>query len=108
MCEAASLLLAVSFLQASPNLVIRVSDGAVDVEARSVRVGDLLDRVAEKTGMKVIYDGHRPSDLVTVSLKHRTQLEAVLAILQGLNVNYALTTDVTQRRITTLIVTGPG
>jgi hypothetical protein len=92
-------------LASAPPIVVRVEDdGLLDVETKAAPVADVLDRLAERTGMRVTYDGVRPQALVTLDIHRRSQAEVVRRTLEGLGLSYALATDESGRRVTTLIV----
>ena len=100
-----SLLLAASL--AAADVVIRVAGGEVDVRANAAPLADVLDDLARKTGMEVVYEGSPPRQRVTLALEGRSPAEAVLGILEGQGLNYALVADVTGTQVQTLIVAGP-
>jgi len=100
-----SLLLAGSL--AAAEVVIRVADDEVDVRATAAPLADVLDDLARKTGMEVVYEGSPPRHRVTLALEGRSPTEAVLGILEGQGLNYALIADVTGTQVQTLIVAGP-
>ena len=87
-------------------VAVRVSGGHVELTATAAPLAEVLDRLARQTGMKVVYEGPAPRQLVTVSLKGRTPAEAVLSVLEGLGVNFALVADPTGARVQTLVVAG--
>lgn len=88
---------------------VRVNGGLVDMVAIAAPLQDVLARLAQQTGMKVVYDGTLPRPLITVTLPQRTPAESVLALLEGLGLNYALRTDVSGTKVDTLILSGaPG
>ena len=91
---------------ASAEVAVRVSAGRVDLTATAAPVADVLDRLARQTGMKVVYEGPAPRQLVTVSLHGRTPAETVLAIFEGLGLNYAMVADPTGAAVQTLMVAG--
>ena len=63
---------------------------------------DVLDRLAKQTGMKIVYEGPAPRQLITLSLVGRSAPEAVTAILEGQGLNYALILDATATRVENL------
>ena len=83
---------------------VRANGALVDVVAVAAPVQEVLARLAQQTGMKVVYDGPPPRALVTVTLPQRTPAEAVLALFEGLGLNYALRTDRSGTKVDTLIV----
>ena len=85
---------------------VREEQGRVDVAATAAPLFEVLDRLARQTGMKVVYEGPAPRQLVTLSLAGRSPAEAVASILEGQGLNYALILDVTATRVEKLLVTG--
>jgi len=101
--------LALAALAAAPamaEVAVRVSGGHVDLTATAAPLADVLDRLARQTGMKVVYEGAAPRQLVTLSLHGRTPTETVLAVFEGLGVNFALVADPSGSRVHTLMVAG--
>ncbi len=83
---------------------VRPNGGRVDVIATAAPLQDVLARLSQQTGMKVVYDGAPPRTLVTVSLPQRTPVEAVLSLFEGLGLNYALSTDKSGTKVDMLII----
>ena len=83
--------------------VRRVGD-KLDVKATAAPVSEVLDRIARETGMKVTYDGPPPRARVSVTLTGVTPAHAVLAVLEGQGLNYALRMDPRAVRIETLLM----
>jgi hypothetical protein len=80
----------------------------VEVRATAAPVAEVLDKLAHATGMKVVYEGAPPRQLLTAVVADRTPAEAVLALLEGLGLNYALVMDAGGRRVETLLMTSGG
>jgi hypothetical protein len=78
------------------------------VHATAAPLTEVLDRVARQTGMKVVYDGPQPRARVRLDLPPLTPVQAVLAILEGQGLNYALRMDATGTRIDTLLLVAGG
>jgi hypothetical protein len=91
---------------ATAEVAVRVSGGHVDLTATAAPLADVLDRLARQTGMKVVYEGPAPRQLVTLSLHGRTPTETVLSVLEGLGVNFALMADPSGAHVQTLVVAG--
>lgn len=85
---------------------VRVTDGRVDLSATAAPMAEVLDRLSKQTGMKVVYEGPAPRQLVTVSLHGRSPTEAVLGLLEGQGLNYILIGDASGDRVQTLMMAG--
>src|SRR5687768_12723182 len=91
-------------LPAAAEVNVAVNDGRVDLSARSAPLSDVLDRLARQTAMQVTYEGAPPRNLVTAALQSATPVQAVLSVLEGLGLNYALQLDRTGRQVRTLLL----
>lgn len=80
----------------------------LDVTAAQAPVSEVLDGLARKTRMKVVYEGPVPRTPVTVELRGRTPAQAVLGVLEGLGLNYVLMLDVSGTEVETLMIVGAG
>ncbi len=78
----------------------------VDLSATAAPLAEVLDRLGRQVGMKVVYEGPTPRQLVTVTLKDRTPAETVLSLLEGQGINYALLADESGAGVKTLLVAG--
>lgn len=87
----------------SAGVEVRLTGERVDVKA-AAPLAEVLDALAAPLRMKVVYEGPRPRLTVGVSLQGRTPVEAVMGILEGLGINYALTLDASGSRVTTLLI----
>jgi hypothetical protein len=105
---AASLLLvlACGSAPASAEVAVRVDAGHVDLTATAAPLADVLDRLSRQTGMKIVYEGPAPRQLVTLTIRGRTPAETVLAVFEGLGINYAMLGDATGAGVQTLVVAG--
>lgn len=86
---------------------IHATGGRVDVRATAAPLTEVLDRLSKQIGMKVVFEGPHERQLVTATLLGRTPAEAVLGILDGLGLNYALSMDPTGNQVQTLLISGP-
>ncbi len=85
-------------------VTITLAQGRVSLAATTTPVSDVLDQLARKTGMKVIYDGAPPRLLVSPRVERESATQAVLAVLEGLGLSYVLITDASANRVDTLFV----
>jgi hypothetical protein len=81
------------------------SAGLMSIRAANVPLREILDRVEDKTGMKTIYDGAPPAQLVTVTLADLTPAAAIVQLLEGRGVRFAMATDRVGARVVTLLLT---
>lgn len=91
---------------ASAEVKVHLDAGRVDLAATAAPLSEVLDRLGRQTGMKVLYEGAAPRTPVTITLRGRTPAETVLAVLEGLGVNYALIGDGTGSGVSTLVIAG--
>jgi hypothetical protein len=91
-------------LPAAAEVQVAVNGGRVDLSARSAPLSDVLDRLARQTAMQVTYEGAPPRNLVTAALQSATPVQAVLSVLEGLGLNYALQLDRTGQHVRTLLL----
>lgn len=101
---ALALLLSPALLQAG--VEVRRNGDGLDVSAVSAPVSEVLDGIARETKMKVVYEGGTPRTPVTVTLRSRTPEQAVVGVLEGLGLNFALVLDSTGTRVDTLMMVG--
>ena len=78
----------------------------VELTARAAPLSEVLERLGRQIGMKVVYEGASPRQLVTLSLQGRSPAETVLGLLEGQGLNFALVSDKTGTRVETLLVAG--
>jgi hypothetical protein len=98
----ALLLLAVG--PATAEVDVRSAGGRVDLRVSAAPLSDVLDRLSRETGTMVVYEGPPPRQLVSVSLQRRTPVEAVLSLLEGTGLSFALRTDPNGTGCHTLII----
>jgi hypothetical protein len=85
---------------------VRVAGQSVDVQASNAPISEVLDRLSRQTQMKVVYEGAPPRQMISLDLRGRTPVEAVVAALEGQGVNYAMAMDDTGTQVRTLLVSG--
>ncbi len=103
------LTLALLLLAAGPagaEVTVTTDGETISLRAVAAPLGTVLDQLARKTGMKVVYEGGAPRQPVTLTVEGRTATEAVLAVLEGQGVNFGLRADESGKRVVSLIVAG--
>jgi hypothetical protein len=98
--------LAILLLLAEPASRIKVDVAAekVTIDAAAAPMADILDRLAEHTGMKIVYDGPRPRERVSVKIEAPSVAAAVASLLEGHDISSALTFAPNGRDVATLII----
>jgi hypothetical protein len=89
---------------AAAEVIVAVTDGRVDLTAQAAPLSEVLDRLARQTRMELTYDGAPPRNLVTVVLQAATPAQAVISVMEGLGVNYALQLDRSGREVKSLLL----
>ena len=102
--SAALVVLACSPLAA--DVEVQMAGDRVSLRAVSAPVAEVLERLARTTGMRVVYDGPVPRQSLTTTLEAREPAEAVLSLLEGLGLNYALVMDPSGMRVDQLLILG--
>jgi len=88
------------------DLDVQAKNGLLTLRVRAVPLTDVLQSVSRQTGLKVVYEGPRPSHLITANIEAMPEVEALSRLLEGLGVNYAYHADTSGRRVEMLIVSG--
>lgn len=83
---------------------VRVAGDRVDVVAQNAPISEVLENLSRQTHIKLVYEGSPPRQLVSVDIKDRTPAEAVLAVLDGQGLAYAVALDRSGTRVQTLLM----
>jgi hypothetical protein len=83
---------------------VKLREGRMAIEATNASVADVLDHISKHTGMKVIYDGAPPTQNIKVSLTERSPADAVLGVLEGRGLSFAVIMNPAGTQIQTLLV----
>jgi len=84
--------------------VTETPGGGLKVTARGEALSSVIERVAQKLGTKVEYEGQPPSDRVFVDLSSANPTDAILRLLDGQKISYAAQFDRTGRHIQRLLL----
>jgi hypothetical protein len=101
-----------AFLLAAPTLgyaavEVQLRAGKIDVKTSGAPLAEVLDRMERTIGFKVEREGSPPNPFVpALEIRDRTPIEALLAVLEGLGLNYALSLDASGLRIEKLLLIG--
>jgi hypothetical protein len=89
---------------ASAQVVVNPASGRVSIRASGQTVASLLDQLARQTGMTVEYEKAPPRQSVSLTVDDRTPAQAIVALLDGLNIPYALSLTADGSKVQTLVL----
>jgi hypothetical protein len=95
-------------VSAQSELEIQVRGSSVDIRARRVPLQQVLDALSQKTGMKIVYDTEPPQEIVTFDLSNLSVNRALMEVLQGHGLTYAVSMDPSGLKVDTLLLTHGG
>ncbi len=88
---------------------VQVRAGKVDLKTSGAPLSEVLERLERAAGFKVEREGSPPNPLVpALELNDRTPAQAVLTVLEGLGLNYALSLDDSGAQVEKLLLIGAG
>jgi hypothetical protein len=87
---------------------IELRGTTVDIRVRQVPLQQVLDQLAQKTGMKIVYDTEPPQDQVSMELTGIGVPAAVTELLRGHGLHYVTMMDRSGQRVETLLLTHGG
>jgi hypothetical protein len=102
---AVSILLAGSAAPLSAGIEVTQAAGRISIRADRAAVSEVLERVSERTAMRVVYDGDPPPLMLTLTLTNLTPVDAVAGLLEGLAVKYAMVLDESGTQVRVLLIT---
>jgi hypothetical protein len=83
---------------------VKLHGGLVSIHANNAPLPEILERLQEKTGMKVIYDGTRPYQLVAVTIEDQTLVAALTSLLESQGVKFAIALNAAGTQVDTLLI----
>jgi hypothetical protein len=83
---------------------VRVVGDKVHLRATGATISEVLDRLGRQTDMTVMYDGAPPRGRINLDRVGLTQPQAVLSVLEGQGLNYALRMDRSGTRVEQLLL----
>jgi hypothetical protein len=84
---------------------VQVKEGLVSIRAAGTPLADVLERLQEQTGMKVIYDGPRPQQAVGIAIEDQTLTAAISTLLDPQGIKYAIALNSAGTQVATLLIT---
>lgn len=83
-----------------------MSEEGLRLSAQAAPLVEVLAELARHTGMRVLYEGPPPQNLISVDLQAKTPAEGLLELIEGLGLNYAAALDGRRGAIRTLLLIG--
>jgi hypothetical protein len=88
------------------NVEVHVSGDRVDLKTPGAQLSEVLTRLSGALGFKLTReDGVADPYLPALELKNRTEVEAVLGVLDGQGLNYVITMDASGATVESLLLT---
>src|SRR5687767_14409814 len=87
---------------------VRVNGQCVDIQAAAVPLADLLDELAQRTGVQLAFEGANPRQTITVDLKCGKPTDALLGVLEGQGLNYVVQMSPDGVRVEKLLLIAQG
>jgi hypothetical protein len=78
--------------------------GRVSIHATGASIPDILEKLREETGMRVIYDGAPPDDQVELAVVDLTPVGAVVSLLEHRAIKYAMVLDASGAQVEVLLI----
>jgi hypothetical protein len=101
-----SALILTALPSAAANVEVHVNAGRVDLKLPGAALSEVLERLSKALDFKLVREESVPDPfLPALEFKGRTPVEAVLGVLDGLGLNYAITMDASGSGIESLILT---
>lgn len=86
---------------------VLLDGGRVSIHAESTPLSEVLSRFAQVTGAEIVFESTRPQQLVSVGIETGSEAEALVRLLEGQGLNYALRLDPTGRKVELLFISSP-
>jgi hypothetical protein len=87
--------------------VVSMTPAGVKIQITSSTLTEVLDALSKSAGFKLTYEGSRPTaPLYNIEIESPTVGQAVMRLLEGQNLNYAMILDVSGRNVATLLMMG--
>ena len=87
--------------------VITLGPDRVWVKVAEASLFDTIDALARTAGFAVTYEGGRPARMLyAAEIEAATVPQALVKMLEGQNINYAMVLDLSGRRVTSLMILG--
>lgn len=88
----------------SADVEVSLVAAGVEVVARNATLSEVIDRIATEAGAELEYQGTPPARVVTLRLTASTAAEALLRVLDGEGLDYALRLEPGGARVERLLV----
>src|SRR5437762_1513002 len=74
-----------------PSVRVKLANGHLSIDAANASLAEILQKVSDRTGMRVIWDGPPPTQPVKkITVADRSPADAVLNLIDGHGYNYAV------------------
>lgn len=97
----------VLFAPQTPPLQVTASDGRVTIRATRVPLFEILQELARKTGMEVVYESALPRQPITATLENLPDEDAIAKLLEGVPLSWGVKLSANRRRVERLVLADP-
>jgi hypothetical protein len=89
---------------AQAQVALNPATGNVTIKAAGQPISSLLDQLARQTGMTIDYEKTPPRQTVNLTIEDRTPAQAIVALLDAVNIPYALSLSADGSKVQSLVV----
>jgi hypothetical protein len=97
----------VLFAPQTPPLQVTASDGRVTIRATRVPLFEILQELARKTGMEVVYESALPRQPITATLENLPDEDAIAKLLEGVPLSWGVKLSANRQRVERLVLADP-
>jgi hypothetical protein len=95
------------FAAQGPPLQVTASDGRVTIRATRVPLSEILQELARKSGMEVVYESAMPRQPITTTIENLPEEEAIARLLDGVPLSWGVKLSANRRRVERLVLADP-
>jgi hypothetical protein len=89
-------------------LEVSAADGRLTIRTIGTPLADVLQEVARKTGMQVVFETKPPRQLVSANIEGLPEEEAIARLFEGQSLSWAVQLAPNRRRIERVVIAEPG
>jgi hypothetical protein len=83
---------------------VRLDDEALTVQTNGAPLASVLERIKQATGIELVFEGPPPRQLIRAQLRRSTIAAAIVDLMQGQSLSYAIQLDETGKKPLKMII----